>query len=1349
MVAGGQVTVEITIDRVEAGCVVGWGWDSSRPDLSLTVELWQGGNVVGVSRARRSRSDVRESGRGTGLYGFSLVIPLRTSRDDDKFSIRATGYDVVISKLDDGSELNSAISREITTGFASAVDPKIKLTDVGIEFDVRPVHDGVEFHIAIDGREAPTHRVAGGDGNRDRLVASIPRSLADGGFHQVALRAGDLVLMVESAFIPVYKPLIRGNFEGLVGEVLSGWCVDDADPQTPVMVEIYVDDRLYDIVAASDFRADLIKIKPDGIGGFSWPLPGALRDGRNHRIWAVPLLSDRPLPGQQTNAVFPLRASAPLYRFGTSALSVATLSGGYQLKNAEFADALAGFSGLTAWQNSMQPLLRAMSARPKVTVVVPVYNAAESVALCLQSLIRNTTYPCEILLIDDASQQAEVPPLLQKYARLPNVHVVSNQVNIGYTRNCNLAIGQTTGDLVFLNSDTYVPPRWLERLVVAANRRSDIATVTATSNHSGAFSVPEPYGVNPTPATMTPEGYATLLSRVSGLNQPVVPTGNGFCMYVRRAAVEEIGGFDEEAFPRGYGEENDFCLRALKAGWTNVIDDRSFVYHIRSASFGDEQPQLQEAAQAALAQRHPDYTALTQTFNNDPLVKDMRSRAQTLARWVNQPRTQVASNRLSLPRILYTLHYDGEGGTAMTTADLVGRVSEQFECFLIVPEKDTLKLDYWAGGAWRRVASVKLDGPMDLIDAPRPDYEAAVATLLLAYDISLLHVRHLIGHSFYLPRIAARLNIPVVMSYHDFYAVCPSVTLTDEKGTYCRGSCTAGFGECPTMVPLPPEQQPLKHGYIHTWHARIRASFPYCKTFVTTSDYVRDLFYRIYPELRDGDAFKVIEHGRDNSLQPSPAATPSEHEPFRVLLLGNILQPHKGFGVAQAVKALDKNNDVEFHFLGAAPPEAHKVGVAHGRYLRDELAERVAKVRPHAIAIFSIWPETYCHTLSEAWQLGVPVIGSVYGAVGERISRHGGGWAIDCNNAASVLDLIQRLRTDSAYWEAGRSSATAGNLRSVQAMASDYIEIYKQHLLPSQFSEAAVRRIFVIGNDRSAAWWAPTSLLLKVLRHPAVASHVNLVVTDIEGWRRDRFAVNSESLVFINDAALSAEDVQAAQSVAASFGAKMCMISDPAVHELFAYVDERDWPSLRENAVPAKLKVAGREMLQVGLLRGAVENGPRVEDLVSATQRDFVCNMTVFEADVPAHSADLDGAINGNDEAELARLLSAMFGRCALVLLYEPTTFWEQQLLPRIGMLGVPTLMVPAGASLEAVVENLTKRAESLLLPNAKSEKAIADKSIHRNAEAIVEAINALSSTPVARARRVRNKAASPAEADA
>jgi hypothetical protein len=75
--------------------------------------------------------------------------------------------------------------------------------------------------------------------------------------------------------------------------------------------------------------------------------------------------------------------------------------------------------------------------------------------------------------------------------------------------------------------------------------------------------------------------------------------------------------------------------------------------------------------------------------------------------------------------------------------------------------------------------------------------------------------------------------------------------------------------------------------------------------------------------------------------------------------------------------------------------------------------------------------------------------------------------------------------------------------------------------------------------------------------------------------------------------------------------------------------------------------------------------------------------------------------------------------------------------------------MVPAGASLEAVVENLTKRAESLLLPNAKSEKAIADKSIHRNAEAIVEAINALSSTPVARARRVRNKAASPAEADA
>src|SRR3546814_16309874 len=51
-----------------------------------------------------------------------------------------------------------------------------------------------------------------------------------------------------------------------------------------------------------------------------------------------------------------------------------------------------------------------------------------------------------------------------------------------------------------------------------------------------------------------------------------VPTGNGFCMYIRRAMLEDVGLFDEQAFPVGYGEENDLCMRAIDAGWHHLVD---------------------------------------------------------------------------------------------------------------------------------------------------------------------------------------------------------------------------------------------------------------------------------------------------------------------------------------------------------------------------------------------------------------------------------------------------------------------------------------------------------------------------------------------------------------------------------------------------------------------------------------------------------------------------------------------------------------------------------------------------------------------------------------------------------
>ena len=163
-------------------------------------------------------------------------------------------------------------------------------------------------------------------------------------------------------------------------------------------------------------------------------------------------------------------------------------------------------------------------------------------------------------------------------------------------------------DVVLLNSDTQVGPRWLDRLRQTAYCESSIGTVTAVSDNAGAFSVPDLERYCPPPPRWTlPQTQRALLQRVAS-PPPELPTGNGFCMFIKRAMLDAVGVLDAEAFPSGYGEENDLCQRGARAGFRHLIAGDVFVAHARSASFGDERrARLGEQGMAVLRQRYPNY----------------------------------------------------------------------------------------------------------------------------------------------------------------------------------------------------------------------------------------------------------------------------------------------------------------------------------------------------------------------------------------------------------------------------------------------------------------------------------------------------------------------------------------------------------------------------------------------------------------------------------------------------------------------------------------------------------------------------------------------------------------------
>jgi len=182
-------------------------------------------------------------------------------------------------------------------------------------------------------------------------------------------------------------------------------------------------------------------------------------------------------------------------------------------------------------------------------------------------------------------------------------------------------------DVVILNSDCMVGPEWLGRLRDAAYCDSTVATATALTNHGTILSVPE----RNTPSARIPEhldidAVARLIAVRSNRLRPRIPTAIGHCVYVRRDALELVGGFDD-AFSPGYGEEVDFSQRCLARGLLHVAADDVFVFHRGTGSF-EKPSQIQIEHERLVRARHPCYhdtVKFVEQQKTGPLVRALET----------------------------------------------------------------------------------------------------------------------------------------------------------------------------------------------------------------------------------------------------------------------------------------------------------------------------------------------------------------------------------------------------------------------------------------------------------------------------------------------------------------------------------------------------------------------------------------------------------------------------------------------------------------------------------------------------------------------------------------------------
>lgn len=670
------------------------------------------------------------------------------------------------------------------------------------------------------------------------------------------------------------------------------------------------------------------------------------------------------------------------------------------------------------------------SGFPEVTIVVPIHDAAEQLTACLRSLARNTSCPAALLLIDDASTDLRIDAILARASGLGEVTTLRNPHNLGFTATVNRALRACGGDVVLLNSDTVVGPRWLEGLVRAAYAHPSIGTVTPLSDNAGAFSAPRADAANPLPPGLDVDSAARVVAVAGSRDRLLTPTGNGFCMYVKRALLDAVGEFDERSFPRGYGEENDLCMRAARAGWIHVVDGRSFVHHERSASFGPARNALAAAGRRRLGELHPDYGARVRAFAADPAMA--RARAA-----VGQALARAGRDRTVRPRLLFVVH-EGGGGAVATNADLMGALSDDFECFCFSSDRERLRLRRVDGPASTPLDEVTLERPLLLGDISRPDYRRAFAAALDRCGPELVHVRHLYKHTFDAPRMATARAIPVVMSVHDHYSICPTIHLLDERGRYCGGTCTDGHGECPTVHAgrLPP----LKHAFVHQWREEVEAAIAGVDAFVTTSAALRDVHRRhLGPMARR--PFELIEHGRDLEQQRGVAIPPRPGGPVRIVVPGH-LDRHKGAELIAAMRACDREGRLELHLLGEVPERYRGLGVVHGRYERDELAARSRSIGPAFSAVLSATAESYSHAITESWAAGIPVLVTDLGAQAERVRARGGGFVVAHDDPPAALAAVLRAADDPVAYARQAELARVDGLPGVTDMAARYRELY-------------------------------------------------------------------------------------------------------------------------------------------------------------------------------------------------------------------------------------------------------------------------------------------------------------------
>lgn len=613
-----------------------------------------------------------------------------------------------------------------------------------------------------------------------------------------------------------------------------------------------------------------------------------------------------------------------------------------------------------------------------IVVLLPVYKDTTLTMECIHRALPaiRVEQDAKLLILNDCSPEADMAEALAEVQAAHPLHVelVSNPSNLGFVRTINRGFELAgDADVVLLNSDVLLPSDWLQRLKVEAYSHPRAGTVTPLSNNTTICTFPDFLQDNDLPLDLSVDAIDHAF-KSERLPNVAAPTGIGFCMYMRHDCVQAVGFLNADDFPRGYGEENDFCQRAIAKGWLNLITPNLFAYHKGGVSFGEEKAGLVATALATIDKLHPRYHFDVRRFIEDDPLK--AARITRLLQLLAQQH---------VPKVLHVTHSLG-GGTHQHVLELSNYYLTNKKAFPLIlcpgdtPEHLILRL-----------------GPSEFSDrlvfSVERDLEDVVA-LLKSAGISLVHYHHLYGLDEKTIGIAKMLGVKYYFTAHDYYMIGGNPTLSDEHGNFDPASPYS------TLNPLYPilSEKELADFRERNW------------TFLANAEKV------IFPSFAAKSLFDgalslsngvVAHHLEVKEEIAKPLRRTAMKSPIIVGVIG-ALSKEKGADFLEEIARCSSAKDLPFEFrlIGYAYRSLRSVHTT-GPYEHSKLSQLLASEGVDVLFFPARVPETYSYTLSSSIRAGYPIMAPMVGAFPERLAGRQDACLFSLDD--SVEDVLEQL----------------------------------------------------------------------------------------------------------------------------------------------------------------------------------------------------------------------------------------------------------------------------------------------------------------------------------------------------